>query len=145
MSTVSKVLEKKSCEILSVSPETVVFDAIEKMAQISAGTALVMDGDQLVGLISERDFIRKVYLSKKYGQGVTVGEIMSTELTTVSPDELLDNCMNMMTAKRIRHLPVLEGDKVVGILSIGDIVKYMAEQKDFEIKNLQSYISGPGL
>lgn len=145
MSTVSKVLDKKGVEILSVSPDTVIFDAIEKMAERSAGTALVMDGDQLVGIISERDFIRKIYLKNKCGQGVTVGEIMSTTLTTVTPDEKLENCMNMMTEKRIRHLPVLTDGKVTGILSIGDIVKYMAEQKDFEIKNLQSYISGPGL
>jgi CBS domain-containing protein len=115
------------------------------MAERSAGTALVMEGDQLVGLISERDFIRKVYLSKKYGPDVTVKEIMSTELTTVTPDEKLENCMSVMTEKRIRHLPVVEDGKVVGIISIGDIVKFMAEQKDFEIKNLQSYISGPGL
>ncbi len=145
MSTVSKVLEKKGNEILSVSPDTAVFEAIEKMAERSAGTALVMEGDRLVGLISERDFIRKIYLPKKYGQGVAVKEIMSTELTTVSPDELLENCMTAMTEKRIRHLPVVEEGKVVGIISIGDIVKFMAEQKDFEIKNLQSYISGPGL
>jgi CBS domain-containing protein len=145
MSTVSKVLEKKGSDILSVSPDTVVFDAIEKMAERSAGTALVMDGDQLVGIISERDFIRKIYLKNKCGQDVTVKEVMSTMLTTVAPDDQLENCMNTMTAKRIRHLPVMEDGKVVGILSIGDIVKYMAEQKDFEIKNLQSYISGPGL
>jgi CBS domain-containing protein len=145
MSTVSKVIEKKGSDILSVSPECAVFDTIEKMAERSAGTALVMEGDQLVGIISERDFIRKVYLSKKYGQGVTVKEIMSTELTTVTPDEKLENCMSVMTEKRIRHLPVVEDGKVVGIISIGDIVKFMAEQKDFEIKNLQSYISGPGL
>ncbi len=145
MSTVSKVLEKKSGEILSVSSETVVFDAIEKMAQLSAGTALVMDGEQLIGIISERDFLRKVYLSKKYDQGVTVGEIMSTELTTVTPDEQLESCMTIMTSKRIRHLPVVENGKVLGILSIGDIVKYLVDEKDFEIKNLQSYISGPGL
>lgn len=145
MSTVSKVIEKKGSNVLSVSPDTAVFDAIQKMAERSAGTALVMEDDQLIGLISERDFIRKVYLPKKYGQGVTVREIMSTELTTVSPEELLENCMSIMTEKRIRHLPVVEESRVVGIISIGDIVKFMAEQKDFEIKNLQSYISGPGL
>lgn len=145
MSTVSKVLEKKGNEILSVSPETVVLDAIKKMAERSAGTALVMDGGQLVGIISERDFIRKVYLNNKCGQGVTVKEIMSESLTTVTPDEVLENCLATMTAKRIRHLPVVEDGSVVGILSIGDIVKYMLEEKDFEIKNLQSYISGPGL
>jgi len=145
MSTVSKVIEKKGNEILSVSPETLVFDAIEKMAERSAGTALVMEGDQLVGLISERDFIRKVYLQGKCKESLCVSEIMSTELSTVSPDELLENCMKMMTEKRIRHLPVLEENRVVGIISIGDLVKFMAEQKEFEIKNLQSYISGPGL
>lgn len=145
MSTVSKVLDKKGADILSVSPDTIIFDAIEKMAERSAGTALVMEDGQLIGLISERDFIRKVYLKKKCGQGVTVKEIMSTTLSTVTPDEQLENCMITMTEKRIRHLPVLQEGQVVGILSIGDIVKFMAEQKDFEIKNLQSYISGPGL
>ena len=145
MATVSKVLEKKGGDVLSVSPDSAVFDAIEKMAEISAGTALVMDGNQLAGIISERDFIRKIYLRKKYGQGVTVKEIMSTELTTVTPDESLETCMNTMTQKRIRHLPVLEDGNVVGIVSLGDIVKYLNDEKDFEIKNLQSYISGPGL
>ncbi len=145
MSTVSKVLEKKGGDILSVSPDTAIFDAIQKMADRSAGTALVMDGDQLVGLISERDFIRKVYLRGKCKEPISVAEIMSTELTTVTPDERLENCMNAMTEKRIRHLPVVEEGAVVGIISIGDIVKFMAEQKEFEIKNLQSYIAGPGM
>ncbi len=145
MSTVSKVIEKKGSDILSVCPESVVFNAIEKMAERSAGTALVMEGDKLVGILSERDFIRKVYLKNLCGKGIKVGEIMSTELTTVAPGESVENCMSVMTEKRIRHLPVIDGGKVVGIISIGDIVKFMAEQKDFEIKNLQSYISGPGL
>lgn len=145
MSTVSKVLEKKGNDILSVSPDTPVFNAIQKMAELSAGTALVMENDQLVGIISERDFIRKIYLQGKCKEPVTVGEIMSTELTVASPDEQLENCMNAMTEKRIRHLPVAEEGKVVGVISIGDIVKFMAEQKEFEIKNLQSYIAGPGM
>jgi CBS domain-containing protein len=145
MATVSKVLEKKGNEILSVSPDTNIQQAIEKMAERSAGTALVMDGNQLVGIISERDFIRKVYLQNKCGQGITVSEIMSSNLTTVSPDETLENCMSTMTEKRIRHLPVLDNGAVVGVISIGDLVKFMAELKDFEIRNLQSYISGPGL
>ncbi len=145
MSTVSKVLEKKGNEILSVSPNTPVFAAIEEMAERSAGTALVIENDQLVGIVSERDFIRKVYLQGKCKEPLSVSEIMSTELTVVSPDELLENCMNAMTEKRIRHLPVSEEGKIVGVISIGDIVKFMAEQKEFEIKNLQSYIAGPGL
>lgn len=145
MSTVSKVIGKKESGILSVSPDTPVFDAIEKMAKISAGTALVMDGNQLVGIISERDFIRKLYLKNKCGQGGTVKEIMSANLTTVTPDDELDTCMGLMTDKRIRHLPVVEDGTVAGIISLGDIVKYLVDEKDFEIRNLQSYISGPGL
>lgn len=145
MSTVSKVLDKKGTDILSVSPDTPVFETIEKMAERSAGTALVLEDGGLVGLISERDFIRKIYLQNKCGQDVTAKEIMSTSLTTVTSDEPLENCLATMTAKRIRHLPVVEEGKVTGIVSIGDIVKHMLEEKDFENKNLQSYISGPGL
>ena len=145
MSTVSKILERKNDGVLSVSPDTIVFDTIQKMAERSAGTALVMEGEKLVGIVSERDFIRKVYLQNQCGKGVKVKDIMSTELSTVAPDETLENCMAAMTARRIRHLPVLEDGKVVGVISIGDIVKYMAEEKEFEIKNLQNYISGPGL
>ena len=145
MSTVSKLIEKKEGGILSVSPDSLVFDAIQKMAKISAGTALVMDGNKLVGIFSERDFIRKLYLQEKCGQGVTVQEIMSSSLTTVTPDDEMDDCMSIMTEKRIRHLPVLDGETVVGIISMGDIVKYLVDEKEFEIKNLQSYISGPGL
>lgn len=145
MSIVSEILEKRSGDILSVPSDTTVFDAIEKMAQRSAGTALVMEGDELVGIVSERDFIRKVYLQKECGKGMLVKEIMSTSLMTVTSDDELDDCMGIMTSKRIRHLPVVDEGKVSGIISIGDIVKYMVEEKDFQIKNLQSYISGTGL
>jgi CBS domain-containing protein len=145
MATVSKLLEKKSKELISVSPDTGVRDAIAKMAEKSAGTALVMDGNKLVGIFSERDFIRKIYLKDKCGKSTKVSEIMSTSLTTVAADTALESCMEIMTEKRIRHLPVLDGDRVVGIVSIGDIVKHMVNEKDFVIKNLQSYIAGPGM
>jgi CBS domain-containing protein len=145
MATVSKLLEKKSKELISVSPDTGIRDAIAKMAEKSAGTALVMDGNKLVGILSERDFIRKIYLKDKCGKSVKVSEIMSTALTTVTADTTLESCMNLMTDKRIRHLPVLDGDRVAGIVSIGDIVKYMVNEKDFLIKNLQDYIAGPGM
>ncbi len=145
MATVSKLLEGKGKELISVSPDSGIRDAIVKMAEKSAGTALVMDGNKLVGILSERDFIRKIYLQDKCGKSTKVREIMSTGLTTVSPDTKLECCMSLMTEKRIRHLPVLEGDRVVGIVSIGDIVKFMVHEKDFMIKNLQSYISGPGM
>jgi CBS domain-containing protein len=145
MANVSKLLEKKGKELISVSPDTGVRDAIVKMAEKSAGTALVMDGNKLVGIFSERDFIRKIYLKDKCGKNTKVSEIMSTSLTTVTVGTALENCMGIMTEKHIRHLPVLEGDRVVGIVSIGDIVKYMVNEKDFMIKNLQSYIAGPGM
>ena len=145
MSTVSTVLQKKGGKVLAVTPKCDVFDAISQMAEISAGTALVMDGDQLVGIISERDFTRKIYLQKKCGEHIKVKDIMSTELTTVDPKEALENCMTVMTNLRIRHLPVVDAGKVVGILSMDDIVKYLIDEKDFELKNLQNYISGPGL
>jgi CBS domain-containing protein len=145
MANVSKLLEKKSKELISVSPNTGVRDAIAKMAEKSAGTALVMDGNKLVGIFSERDFIRKIYLKDKCGKSTKVSEIMSTSLTTVTTDTALESCMEIMTEKRIRHLPVLDGDRVVGIVSIGDIVKHMVNEKDFEIKNLHSYITGSGM
>lgn len=145
MANVGKLLEKKGKEIISVSPDTVIRNAISKMAEKSAGTALVMDGNRLVGIFSERDIIRKVYLKDKCGKATKVSEIMSTELTTVKPETTLENCMELMTEKRIRHLPVLDGGQVVGIVSIGDIVKFMVQEKEFVIKNLQSYISGPGM
>jgi CBS domain-containing protein len=145
MANVSKLLEKKSKELISVSPNTGVRDAIAKMAEKSAGTALVMDGNKLVGIFSERDFIRKIYLKDKCGKSTKVCEIMSTSLTTVTADTALESCMEIMTEKRIRHLPVLDGDRVVGIVSIGDIVKHMVNEKDFEIKNLHSYITGSGM
>ena len=145
MANVSKLLEKKGKELISVSPDTGVRDAIAKMVEKSAGTALVMDGNKLVGIFSERDFIRKVYLKDKCGKETKVRDIMSTSLTTVAADTTLESCMELMTEKRIRHLPVIDGDRVVGVISIGDIVKFMVQEKEFVIKNLQSYIAGPGM
>ena len=145
MANVSKLLEKKGKELISVSPDTGIRDAIAKMAEKSAGTALVMDGNKLIGIFSERDVIRKVYLQDKCGKATKVSEIMSTKLTTVKTDTTLESCMEMMTEKRIRHLPVMSGDQVVGVISIGDIVKFMVQEKEFVIKNLQSYIAGPGM
>lgn len=145
MANVGKLLEKKGKELISVSPDTGIRDAISKMAEKSVGTALVIDGNKLVGIFSERDFIRKIYLQDKCSTGMKVSDIMSAKLTTVGTDTTLESCMGTMTDKRIRHLPVLDGDQVVGIVSIGDIVKYMVNEKDFLIKNLESYIFGPGM
>ncbi|MFA5688848.1 MAG: CBS domain-containing protein [Kiritimatiellales bacterium] len=145
MTKVRQLLEAKGGDLITVSPESSVRDAIAKMAQKSAGTALVMEDGKLAGILSERDFIRKVYLKNKDGAEVKVSDIMSADLTTVTPDTGLENCMESMTEKRIRHLPVIENEQVVGIISIGDIVKFTIQEKEFLIKNLQSYIAGFGL
>ena len=142
MGAVSNLLDSKGQNVLTVSPDTSVHDAIEKMEDISAGTAVVMDGDNVIGIVAERDVIRKVVLEDKKISKVPVSEIMSTSLTTVTPDTMLDSCMELITEKRIRHLPVLSDGKLCGIVSIGDIVKYLVFEKDFKIKNLETYISG---
>ena len=142
MGAVSNLLDSKGRDVLTVGPDTTVHDAIEQMEEISAGTAVVMDGDQLVGIIAERDVIRKAVLQDKKISKITVKEIMSTDLTTVTPETSLDDCMELITEKRIRHLPVVIDGKLGGIVSIGDIVKYLVFEKDFKIKNLETYISG---
>ncbi|MBN2704433.1 MAG: CBS domain-containing protein [Pontiellaceae bacterium] len=142
MGVVLNLLESKGNDILTVRPDQMVKDAIKGMEEIAVGTALVTEGDQLVGIVSERDVIRKVVLQGKSIDAVPVMEIMSSQLTTVTPETLLDECMRLMTEKRIRHLPVLKDHQLCGIVSIGDVVKYLVVEKEFKIKNLETYISG---
>ena len=112
------------------------------MAEISAGTALVMEGGVVVGILSERDVIRKMLLEAKCMHSNKVKDIMTRDLTTITPDTSLEDCMKIITEKRIRHLPVLQDGNLCGIISIGDIVKYLMVEKDFKIKNLETYING---
>ena len=142
MGAVSNLLDSKGRDILTVSPDELVRGAIEKMEEISAGTALVMEGGEVVGIVSERDVIRKVVLQGKDIDNVKVKDIMSTELTTVTQETSLDDCMQIITEQRIRHLPVMCDGNLCGIVSIGDVVKYLVVEKDFKIKNLETYISG---
>ncbi len=142
MGVVSNLLESKGHVVLTVSPDTSVRDAIEKMADISAGTAVVVEGADIVGIISERDVIRKVVLQDKKIDKVKVKEIMTTDLTSITQETSLDDCMQLITEKRIRHLPVICEGNLCGIVSIGDVVKYLIVEKDFRIKNLETYISG---
>lgn len=142
MSAVSNLIESKGSDVLTVEPGQTVQEAMVAMGKISAGTAVVMDGDKVVGIMSERDLIRKVVLEGKSVESVKVEEIMTTDLTTVAAQTSLDDCMKLMTDKRVRHLPVMCGDSLCGIVSIGDVVKYLVVEKDFKIKNLESYISG---
>lgn len=142
MGAVSNLLDSKGRDVLTVDPDSTVRDAIEKMAEISAGTALVMEGGRVVGIVSERDVIRKVVLLNKNLSEVKVKEIMTTDLTSITQETSLDDCMQLITEKRIRHLPVICSGNLCGIISIGDVVKYLIVEKDFKIKNLETYISG---
>jgi CBS domain-containing protein len=142
MGAVSNLLDSKGRDVLTVRPDQPVREALESMAKLSAGTSVVMDGGEVVGIFSERDIIRKVVLEGKDIDDVLVKDIMSSNLTTVSLETSLDQCMKLMTDKRIRHLPVLRDKQLCGIVSIGDVVKYLIVEKDFKIKNLESYISG---
>jgi CBS domain-containing protein len=142
--TVWEVLQKKTeqgASVLSVTPQSTVFDALKLMADKEIGALLVLDGTRLAGIFSERDYARKVVLMGKASKDTTVAEIMTERVLYVRPENTMDDCMQLMTGKRIRHLPVLgDGDRVLGIISIGDVVKAMiAEQKQI-IEQLESYI-----
>ncbi|HSP44803.1 MAG TPA: CBS domain-containing protein [Chthoniobacterales bacterium] len=140
--TIEAILAQKGPEIFSVSPDAMVFEAVELMANRNVGALLVVENDKLVGLISERDYTRKVMLRGKKSRETPVREIMSSALTVVSPREPVENCLRMMTDKRIRHLPVLEGEKIRGVISIGDLVKWVIATQSAAIQHLEMYISG---
>lgn len=139
---VSAILGQKAREIFSVSPNDTVYDAVALMAAKNVGALLVLDGEKLAGLISERDYSRKIMLKGKHSRETKVAEIMSTNLTVISPNEPVDACLRLMTDKRIRHLPVVDGDKVAGVISIGDLVKYVIDCQSAAIEHLESYIHG---
>ena len=139
---IGAILGQKTGEIFSVSPDATVYEAIEMLDQKNVGALLVMEGKKLVGMVSERDYTRKVVLRGKRSRETKVSEIMSTDLKLVSPQEGVETCMRLMTDKRIRHLPVMDGDKVIGIISIGDLVKWIIATQSAAIAHLESYISG---
>jgi len=142
MITVRDILRQKGNQIWCVSPDTTVFNALGLMAEKNAGALVVLDGESLAGIFSERDYARKVILKGKASKETSVEEIMSAEVTTVDPGQSVDECMALMTDKRIRHLPVVEGEKLVGLISIGDVVKAVISEREFIIKQLESYITG---
>jgi len=142
MTTVRDILRAKGNQIWRVSPDTTVFYALELMAEKNVGALVVLDGESLAGIFSERDYARKIILKGKASKETSVEEIMSAEVTTVHPGQSVDECMALMTDKRIRHLPVVEGEKLVGLISIGDVVKAVISEREFIIKQLESYITG---
>jgi CBS domain-containing protein len=139
---ISGILNQKGREIFSVPSDTTVFDAISLLAEKNVGALLVVDDEKLVGMVSERDYTRKVVLRGKRSRETSVAEIMSTDLKVVHPSEAVQDCLRLMTDKRIRHLPVLDGDKVVGVISIGDLVKWVINCQSAAIAHLENYISG---
>lgn len=137
---VRHVLDRKGHATHSVGPETIVLDALRHMADHEVGALLVMQGDRVLGVISERDYARKVALLGRASRETPVSQIMTAPAVTVSPDDTIDSCMRLVTDKRIRHLPVLEHGRVIGVLSIGDLVKAILGQQRETIEQLEAYI-----
>jgi len=140
MKTVKQLLRAKRGEIFSISPEARVIDALKIMAEKNVGALLVAEGSRLVGILSERDYARKVILHGKSSHDIPVREIMSDKVVTVSPDQTVEDCMALMTDRHVRHLPVTEGDALIGVLSIGDLVKEVIADQAQTIQQLESYI-----
>jgi CBS domain-containing protein len=142
MITVRDILHAKGNQIWSVSPDSTVFDALQLMADKNIGALIVLDGEKIAGIFSERDYARKIILKGKASKETSVEEIMTSEVTTLRLEQSVEECMGLMTDKRIRHLPVLEGEKLIGLISIGDVVKAIISDKEFTIKQLENYITG---
>jgi CBS domain-containing protein len=141
MQTIAEILRDKGSEVWSVSPDEVILDALKIMAEKGVGALLVMDNDKLVGIISERDYARKVALEGRSSRESKVSEIMSHRVLCARPDQTVQECMALMSDKRSRHLPILDHKKIIGIVSIGDLVKSIIADQQFEIENLQYYIT----
>lgn len=142
MKLVKHLLDSKGREIISIAANASVLDAIKLMADKAVGSLLVMDGDALTGIVTERDYARKVIIKGRASESTEVGEIMTVEVVTAAVDQTVSTCMSVMSDRRIRHLPVVDNDKVVGMISIGDLVQAIIADQQEEIEHLEQYISG---
>ena len=141
--TIEAILNQKTGEVWSIAPDATVYEAVFLMAEKNVGALLVVEDGRLVGIVSERDYTRKVMLRGKRSRETQVREIMSTELTTVPPRESVDDCLRFMTEKRVRHLPVVNGNgEIRGVISIGDLVKHVISVQSAALDQLERYISG---
>jgi len=139
---VRDILKVKGHNVFSVSPTDSVYDAIDQMCQRNIGGVVVMEQEQLVGIFTERDYARKLILKGKSSKGTPVSEIMTPNPITVTQDTTIMDCLSLMSSKRIRHLPIMDGDKITGMISIGDVVKFIIEDQKATIEHLQHYIAG---
>lgn len=142
MKSLKQILDAKGHEVWTIAPDALVFDAVSLMAEKKVGALLVKDGETLVGIISERDYARKIALQGRSSRDCLVSEIMTKRVIFAQPDETVEQCMALMTEKRIRHLPVIENGKLLGIISVGDLVKAIIEDQQFVIDQLVRYITG---
>ena len=139
---ISSVLVHKSSAVWTIAPEATVFEAIKLMADKNIGSVLVMSGNQLVGVFTERDYTRKIALQGKSSKETRVREILRPDVITISPDDSVEECMRLMTDNRVRHLPVVEGANVVGVISIGDLVNWIISTQNAHIEQMEDYIAG---
>lgn len=142
MKLVKHLLDAKGSDVISIAPAASVFDAIKLMADRAVGSLLVMDDEKIIGIVTERDYARKVILLGRSSETTKVEQVMSTEVITATAEQTVRECMTLMTEKRIRHLPVVADDKVIGMISIGDLVQAIISDQQQEIEQLEQYISG---
>lgn len=140
MKSLKQLLSAKGSQVFSIRPDAKVIEALQLMAQKDVGALVVLEGEKLVGVLSERDYARKVILHGRSSQDVMVRDIMTSGVFTVEPSATVEECMALVTRKRIRHLPVVEHDALIGVVSIGDLVKEMIAEQEETIKQLESYI-----
>ena len=142
MKLVKHILKLKGSEVWSVDPGSSVYDAVDFMAEKGIGALLVMESTRLIGIISERDYARQIILKGRASESTKVSEIMTTDMVTAGPEQDVGECMVLMTDRRVRHLPILEGTRVIGVISIGDLVNAIIAEQQSTIKDLEKYISG---
>ena len=142
MKIVKDILRVKGSNVYSTAPDATVYDVLKQMAEKNVGALMVLEGEKIVGLISERDYARKTILKGRLSKETAVKEIMTANVITVGPEKDLEECMELFTDKHVRHLPVIENEKIIGIVSIGDVVKGVIDHKEFIIQEQEKYIKG---
>lgn len=142
MATIGEVVAEKGADVSRIGPDNTVFEAIKEMVEANTGSLLVTDGDEIAGIITERDYLRRVAIEGRTSKDTLVREIMTSPVVYVEPSCDVDEALALMTDRRIRHLPVVEGDTLHGLISIGDLVRFQTREQSFQIKYLEEYISG---